>query len=103
MTHLMTWEEGLIAVARDREVTGEMLRVLLVILARRDTSQSTSLSQGEIAEILTMKRQNVSAAINRLVAKGITALRVEVFTRYPVEESYNFIVHKAAEATFQYL
>ena len=100
----MTWEEGLIAVARDREVTGEMLRVLLVILVKRETSEkSTSLSQGEIAEILTMKRQNVSAAINRLVAKGITALRVEVFTRYRLEESYNFIVHKAAEATFQYL
>jgi DNA-binding MarR family transcriptional regulator len=88
----MTWEEGLIAVARDREVTGEMLRVLLVILAKRETSESTNLSQAEIAGILFMKRQNVSAAINRLVAKGIIKKRTEggKLVGYRVEEYFGF-------------
>lgn len=64
-------------VARDREVTAETLRVLLVILATAEVDKSTSISQAEMARILGMKRQNVNFAISKLVAKGIISKRIE--------------------------
>ena len=48
----MTWSQGLLRVAADREVTGQMLRVLLVILATIEVGQGTSITQAEIALIL---------------------------------------------------
>lgn len=74
---IMSWEKGLLTIAGDRDVTGEMLRVLLVLLAKVEVGSSTLITQAEIARILGMKRQNVSKAINRLVAKGIISKRIE--------------------------
>jgi len=56
----MTWQQGLLRVAADRSVTGQMLRVLLVILATISVGSGSSITQAEIALILKMKRQNVN-------------------------------------------
>lgn len=84
----MNSKEWLIGIACDREVTGEMLRVLLVVLATLETSSSSPVSQAEIGELLGMKRQNVNQAINRLVRKGILEKRVQggKITGYRIRE-----------------
>lgn len=52
----MTWSQGLPRVAADRSVTGQRLRVLLVILATISVGTSSSITQAEIALRLKMKR-----------------------------------------------
>jgi len=52
----MTWSQGLLRVAADLEVTGQMLRVLLVILATISVGSGSSITQAEIALRLKIKR-----------------------------------------------
>ncbi len=89
----MTWQQGLLRVAADRSVTGQMLSVLLVILATIDFGSSTSITQAEIALRLKMKRQNVNLTINRLVASGIISKRTEggKIIGYRVNEHFGYL------------
>jgi len=51
----MEWSEGFVLVARDREVTGEMFRVLFVILGRVEAGYSADITQAELAVVLGMR------------------------------------------------
>jgi hypothetical protein len=67
----VSWKEAVFALVRDREVTGEMFRVLLVLLAAGNGTEVVYLSQRELGEICDMKQQNVGRAIAKLCDKGI--------------------------------
>ena len=67
----MSWQEAVFALVKDREVTGEMFRVLLVLLAAGNGTEAVYLSQREIGEICDMKQQNVGRALAKLCDKGI--------------------------------
>lgn len=68
---LMNWKDGVFALVRDREMTGEMYRVLLVLLAVGDGRDPVYLSQREIGEICDMRQQNVGRSLSKLAEKGI--------------------------------
>lgn len=53
------------------ELTGEGFRVLMLMMSRMDYENAISISQKEIAEILSMKKQNVSRAIKTLRTAGV--------------------------------
>lgn len=67
----MNWKDGVFALVRDREMTGEMYRVLLVLLAVGDGRDPVFLSQREIGEICDMRQQNVGRSLSKLAEKGI--------------------------------
>jgi|688.fasta_scaffold164699_2 DNA-binding MarR family transcriptional regulator len=67
----MNWKDGVFALVRDREMTGEMYRVLLVLLAQGDGTAAVYLSQREIGEICNMRQQNVGRSLSKLAEKGI--------------------------------
>jgi biotin operon repressor len=67
----MTNQDALQAIAKDKDLTTEPYRVLMILLGRLDFENWIHVSQTEIAEILNMKRQQVSRAIILLEKKGI--------------------------------
>jgi len=52
-------------------LTGEALKVLMLMMARMDYENKITVSQKEIAETLMMKRQNVHRAIKSLRITGL--------------------------------
>ena len=67
----MTNQDALQAIAQDKDLTTEPYRVLMILLGKLDFENWIHVSQTEIAEILNMKRQQVSRAIKLLEKKGI--------------------------------
>lgn len=53
------------------KLTCEGFRVLMLMISRMDYENAISISQKEIAEILSMKKQNVSRAIKTLRTAGV--------------------------------
>lgn len=53
------------------DLTGEAFRVLMLMMGRMDYENAITLSQKEIGEALTMKKQNVSRAIKSLRSAGV--------------------------------
>lgn len=58
-------------VAKDREISGEALRVLLYLYSTLTFGQTSPLNKEEIARKLDMRGQNVSRAFRLLEEKGI--------------------------------
>jgi MarR family protein len=69
----MTNQDALQAIAQDKDLTTEPYRVLMILLGKLDFENWIHVSQTEIAEILNMKRQQVSRAIKLLEKKRYTA------------------------------
>ena len=81
---VMNSQEALEIIAKDKEITGGVHRVLWFIIARLDYENWIQISQQEICEELGMKKQNVSSAIKLLEQK-------EIILRGPkVSRSYAF-------------
>lgn len=53
------------------DLTGEAFKVLMLMMGRMDYENAITISQKEIAETLTMKKQNVSRAIKSLRSAGV--------------------------------
>ena len=53
------------------DLTGEAFKVLMLMMGRMDYENVITLSQKEIGEALTMKKQNVSRAIKSLRSAGV--------------------------------
>jgi DNA-binding transcriptional ArsR family regulator len=68
---LMATQDGLIRLAKETDLTGEDLRVLLIYLGNLDFENFLQISQSYIATDLGMKKENVSRATKKLVDKGI--------------------------------
>ena len=81
---IMNSQEALEVIAKDKEITGGIHRVLWFIVARLDFENWIQISQKEICKELEMKKQNVSSAIKLLEQK-------EIILRGPrVGKSYAF-------------
>lgn len=68
---IMSSQEALQELAKDRELTGETLRVFLLLCGTLDFENWIQISQTEIAKELTLKKPNVSRAMKMLETKGI--------------------------------
>ena len=84
---IMNSQEALEIVAKDKDIKGEMYRVLFFICARLDFENWVQLSITEIGNELDLKRSNVSRAMAVLEAK-------EIILRGPrVGRSYAFMLN----------
>ena len=68
---VMNNQEALEIIAKDKEITGRIHRVLWFIVARLDFENWIQISQQEICEELGIKKQHVSSAIKLLEQKEI--------------------------------
>ena len=68
---IMNSQEALEILAKDKAFTKDSLRILIFLSARLDFENWIQITQKEIAEILEIKKQNVSKAIKLLEEKGI--------------------------------
>ena len=68
---MMNSQEALELLASDRDLTKESLRVLMFLMSRLDFENWIHITQKEIAEVLGLKKQNISKAISLLEEKGI--------------------------------
>lgn len=67
----MAFQDAFLELAKDREITGEVQRVLLYFFGRLDFDNYIHLAQTEIADALGMKKANVSRAVRILCDKQI--------------------------------
>ena len=68
---VMNSQEALEVIAKDKEITGGVHRVLWFIVARLDFENWIQISQQEICKELEIKKQHVSSAIKLLEQKEI--------------------------------
>ncbi len=68
---VMATQDGLIRLAKEPDLTGEDLKVLLIYLGNLDFENFLQISQSYIATDLGMKPAHVSRATKKLVDKGI--------------------------------
>jgi DNA-binding transcriptional ArsR family regulator len=69
----MAFQDGLLALARDKTLTQQQWRVFAYLMGKLDFENYVHLSQAEIARGLGMKPSNVSAALAALVDKNVVA------------------------------
>ena len=73
--HLRVYQESFLEIARDKDLTGEPLRVFLGVLGHLDYENKFEMPLKDLAANLGMQRPNVSRSIKLLVKKGY--LKVE--------------------------
>lgn len=66
----MAMQDGLENLAKKKELNGESLKVLLFLMSRMDYENEIYVSNGEICEVLDMRKQNVCRAVKRLRESG---------------------------------
>lgn len=71
----MTWEDGFIRVARDKEIGAECYRVLFVILASIEDGYFSPITPARISRVLNAEPSNVKRAIRVLVEKKVVKKR----------------------------
>ena len=67
----MAFQDGLIEIAKDGELTLEPTKVLMFLFGQLSFENYLHISQKDIAEALGMQKQHVSRAMKLLIAKGI--------------------------------
>lgn len=67
----MAFQDGLIEIAKDGELTLEPTKVLMFLFGQLSFENYLHISQKDIAESLGMQKPNVSRAMKLLIAKGI--------------------------------
>jgi len=67
----MAFQEAFIELAKDREITWEVQRVLYYFFGKLDFENYIHITQTEIAEALGMQKTNVSRAVKTLCDKKI--------------------------------
>ncbi len=72
-----TWKKGLLRIARDSAISGESLRVLLVLIASVEYGYFSPVTPAVIAKTLDRRPSNVKRAVRPLVEKGIVRKRYE--------------------------
>ena len=68
---VMTFQEAIVKVAEDKDMTHQMTRVWLIMLGKISFENWVTVPQVEIASSLGMKKSDVSRAIRRLIEKGL--------------------------------
>lgn len=67
----MAFQDAFLALAQDREITGEVRRVLDYFFGKLDFENYLHVSQSEIADILGLQKSHVSRAVKILCDKKI--------------------------------
>lgn len=67
----MGFQAGFLELAKDKELQGQPLRVLLALFAKLDFENFIALSQTDLAVELGLGRNRVSEAISRLKDRGV--------------------------------
>lgn len=67
----MISQSALVKISKDKELTGETIRVFIYLCSRLDFQKYVQVRQKEIAEYLGLRATNVSRAISMLGRKGI--------------------------------
>jgi len=67
----MAFQDTFIEIAKDPDMTGETMKVLMYLFGKLDFENFIQQSQQDIAKALGMKKQNISRAIRVLVSKQI--------------------------------
>ncbi len=87
----MTFQDSLAVIAEDKEITGQTLRVWMILLSELQFENYITIKQKEIASRLDMYQPHVSKAIKLLVDKGII-LKVKegTTTGYKLNPTYGW-------------
>ena len=67
----MAFQDTFIEIAKDPDMTGETMKVLMYLFGKLDFENFIQQSQQNIAKALGMQKQNISRAIRMLVSKQI--------------------------------
>jgi predicted transcriptional regulator len=68
---MMTFQDSLINIATDKDMTGETLKVMLLLMGNLDFENYIHIKQVELAKTLEMQKTNISRSMRILVDKGI--------------------------------
>ena len=71
----MTWSEGFIRIAQDKEIGAESYRVLFTILGSIEDGMFSPITPAQIAIVLSAHQSNVKRALRLLAAKRIIKKR----------------------------
>jgi predicted transcriptional regulator len=84
------WRDYLRAIACDRTLRGEDLRVLLLILSYVEDGVQIPLTPKDISKILGKSPDSISRAVRRLVERGAIAKRYEAgkLVGYEIKERF---------------
>lgn len=87
----MTFQDSLITIAKDKELTGEMKSVLFFLMGNLEFENYITIKQVEIAKQLEMQATHVSRAMRLLVGKNII-LKVKdgTTTGYKLNPTYGW-------------
>ena len=87
----MTFQDSLEIIATDKDITGETLRVLMILMSSLEFDNYITIKQVAIAEKLKMQKTHVSRAIKLLVDKSII-LKVKegTTTGYKLNPTYGW-------------
>jgi hypothetical protein len=69
MPHFRIFNEGLMNVILDEDLTGQDFKVLFFVLGNMEYENFFQMSQGAIAEGLSIRQPDVSKAMKKLIAK----------------------------------
>ena len=88
---MMTFQDSLIRIATDKDMTGETLKVMLLLMGNLDFENYIHIKQVELAKELEMQASHVSRAMKLLTNKGII-LKVKQgrTTGYKLNPSYGW-------------
>ena len=68
---MMTFQDSLEIIATDKDMTGQTLKVMLLVMGNLEFENYITIKQVEIAKKLEMDKSDVSKAMRLLVDKGI--------------------------------
>jgi len=68
---MMTFQDSLAIIATDEDMTGQILKVMILLMANLEFENYITIKQVEIANKLKMDKSDVSKAMRLLVDKGI--------------------------------
>ena len=87
----MTFQDSLALIAEDREITGQTLRVWMILMSKLEFENYITIKQKEIATRLEMHQPDVSKAINLLVKKEIILkIKDGTTTGYKLNPTYGW-------------
>jgi len=67
--YVRAFQEGLLEIICDKDLTGDDIRVFLAIMSHMEFDNKFTMPLGHLAEAIGMKRQNVSKSVKKLLEK----------------------------------
>ena len=68
--YVRAFQEGLLEIILDKDLTGDDIRVFLAIISHVEYENKFTMPLGYLGEAIGMKRQNVSKSVKKLLQKG---------------------------------